>query len=285
MNWFEESLYIGNLPRGYAQRLEIAELVWQEKTPFQDLLIFDSPWFGRVLALDGVVQTTEADEFAYHEMLSHVPLFAHGSARRVLIVGGGDGGVLREVLRHPIDQATVVDIDGDVVARCRELMPTLSRGAFEDPRCELIIADGVRFVAESSSRYDVVIVDSPDPIGPAEALFSQSFYADCKQRLTSGGIIVTQNGSPFLNPTEVIETQQRLRPHFADVTAYLVAVPSYVCAPLTLAWGCDDAGRRQIALASLERRFAEAGIATRYYAPDVHLAAFALPPYIRKLVD
>ncbi len=285
MTWFEEQLYIDTLPRGYAQRLEIGKVVWQEKTAFQDLLIFDSPWFGRVLVLDGAVQTTEADEFAYHEMLTHVPLFAHGGARRVLIVGGGDGGVLREVLRHPIERVTLVDIDGEVVARCREFMPQLSNGAFDDPRCELLVADGVRFVAESPLLYDVVIVDSPDPIGPAEALFSEAFYADCKRRLTPGGIIVTQNGSPFLNPDEVIETQQRLRPHFADVTAYLVCVPSYVCAPLTLAWGCDDASRRQVPLEELARRFADAGLVTRYYAPDVHLAAFALPPYIRKLLD
>ncbi len=284
MRWFDERLHQSLLDHGYTQRFEVTRVVYEKKTEFQDLIIFDTPAFGRVLALDGIIQTTERDEFTYHEMLAHVPIFAHGKVNTVLIVGGGDGGVLREVLRHDIDKATLVDIDGAVIDVCREHMPGLSGGAFEDRRTRLVIADGVKFVAERDETFDVIIVDSTDPIGPGAALFRPEFYTNCKARLTPGGVLVTQNGVPFFQPDEVAETYRGLKHLFADATFYVTAVPTYVGGLMTLGWATDDAGLRTLSEAVSADRVAAAAIETRYYAPAVHRGAFALPPYITALM-
>ena len=163
MTWFDEALYSGQHDQGYTQRIKVERVIYQGRTKFQDLTIFENPSLGRVLVLDGIVQTTEGDEFIYHEMMAHVPLLAHGRVKEVLIVGGGDGGVLREVLRHPIRRATMVELDRGVIDLCREHMPALSGGAFDDKRTDLMISDGVRFVAETDRRFDAIIVDSHGP--------------------------------------------------------------------------------------------------------------------------
>ncbi len=284
MRWFDERLHQTWLDHGYTQRFEVTRVVYEKKTEFQDLIIFDTPAFGRVLALDGIIQTTERDEFTYHEMLAHVPIFAHGNVNTVLVVGGGDGGVLREVLRHDIEKATLVDIDRAVIDVCREHMPQLSGGAFEDRRTRLVIADGVKFVAEWDETFDVIIVDSTDPIGPGAELFRPEFYTNCKARLTPGGVLVTQNGVPFFQPDEVAETYRGLKPLFADATFYVTAVPTYIGGLMTLGWATDDASLRTLSEAVIAERVAAAGIETRYYAPPVHTGAFALPPYVTALM-
>lgn len=284
MTWFTEALYADPSHGGYAQTFHVSRELVRRKTDFQELVIFENPYHGRVLALDGIIQTTERDEFVYHEMLAHVPLFAHGSPKRVLIVGGGDGGILREVLRHPVETATLVEIDGAVVDLCREHLPGLSAGAFDDPRTRLIIGDGIGFVAETAETFDLIIVDSTDPVGPGEGLFTEAFYGDCKKRLTAGGIVVTQNGVPHFQPEELARSGRRLRPHFADVSCYLAVVPTYVGGFMAMGWATDDVGLRKLTEAELAPRFARAGIATRYYSPAVHAAAFALPPFIAELL-
>jgi spermidine synthase len=284
MNWFEESLYVDLVPLGYAQRMAMTAVVCRERTPFQELLIFDNPRFGRVLALDGIVQTTEADEFVYHEMLVHVPLLAHGGAKRVLIIGGGDGGALRQVLRHPVERVTMVEIDETVIARCRTHMPKLSNGAFDDPRLNLVIADGQRFLAETTDRFDAVIIDSPDPVGPGEALFSAEFYHLARARMSPGGVLVAQDGSPFFAPDEVAVTYRRLRGLFADASVYLISVPSYVAAPLAIAFASDVPALRTTSLDQLAERLRRTELVTRYYAPAVHRAAFVLPPMVADLL-
>lgn len=284
MKWFDETLHDQVQNQGFTQRLEVTRIVHGERTEFQDLMIFETPAFGRVLALDGIVQTTEGDEFAYHEMLVHVPMFAHGHARKVLIVGGGDGGTLREVLRHDVEAVAMVEIDRAVIDACRAHMPSLSAGAFEDARVELVIADAAAYVADGGEDFDIIIVDSTDPIGPGANLFSEKFYADGKRRLGAGGVLVTQNGVPFLQAEEVTATYRRLAPLFADVGFYVTAVPTYIGGRMTLAWATDDAGFRALSPATLAGRYAAAGFETRYYTPDVHVASFALPPYVTRLM-
>lgn len=270
---------------GFAQSIRYERELHRERTDFQELVILETPGFGRVLVLDGVVQTTERDEFVYHEMLTHVPVLAHGGAKRVLIVGGGDGGVLREALRHPIDQAVMVEIDGAVVERCRELMPRLSAGAFDDPRAELLIADGIDYVARCEEPFDVIIVDSTDPIGPGEVLFTDAFYANCARLLGPKGVIVTQGGVPFFQDVELISSFARLRPHFADVRFYVIVVPTYVGGFMTLGFASNDAGMAEPSQAILGERHAAAGLRTRYYSPAMHQAAFTLPPFLLDLLD
>ncbi len=263
--------------------LTVDRPIYAGHTGFQQVKVFENGAFGRVLALDGIVQTTERDEFCYHEMLAHVPILAHGAARRVAIVGGGDGGALEEVLKHDVERAVMIEIDAGVVEICREYLPSISGAAFDDPRHELIIADGIQFMKETDETFDVIIVDSTDPDGPSIPLFSQAFYADCRDRLSERGILVTQSGVTFMQEHEARETHARMRPLFADATLYLTQVPTYGAGYMTLGWGCRDVAPRRTALEEIERRFAASAIDTRYYSPDVHVASFALPGYVEAL--
>ena len=285
-DWFDERLYEDYLPKGYSQSFEITSILFQEKTEFQDMVIFETPTFGRVLALDGIIQVTEGDEFVYHEMMTHVPLYAHGAAKRVLVIGGGDGGILREVLRHDeVEKAVMVEIDRTVVDLCVKYMPTISAGAFDDPRGELIITDGLKYVEETDERFDVVIVDSTDPIGPGESLFTQSFYRNCKRCLNPGGVLVNQNGVPFFQPDEVVATHGKLAPLYGDAWFYVGAVPTYVGGLMTLGWASDDTALRHHTVSTITERAGRANLAMRYYTPEVHCAAFALPAFIRDLFE
>ncbi len=277
---FEETLY-----DSYWQGFESGELFFEHATDHQQLKIFHNPRFGRMMVLDGVVQTTEADEFIYHEMLTHVPLLAHGSVRRVLIIGGGDGGMLREVCRHrDVEEIVQVEIDRAVVEMSIEHLPNHSSGAFDDPRLELVIDDGIHFVNESNRRFDLIISDSTDPIGPGESLFTRSFYQACKERLAPGGVLVTQNGVAFMQLDEVTDTAKRLHPLFADTTFYSAAIPTYVGGIMTFAWASENPQLRRVDLDTLQQRFQAAEINTRYYNPEIHLASFALPQYLRNAI-
>ena len=278
--WAVETLY-----DDYRQCLKIGRVLYDSRTAHQRLRVFESPRFGRVLTLDGVVQTTEGDEFIYHEMLAHVPILAHGAARRVLIVGGGDGGMAREVLRHAsVEHVTMVEIDAGVVEFSKEYLPSLSAGAFDDPRLDLVIADGAEFVAQTDHRFDVAIVDSTDPAGPGEVLFTDTFYGCTRRCLAEGGILVTQNGVPFMQGSELAGTMRALRALFADPACYLASVPTYAGGPMAFGWATDGQAR-QTPLETLRTRYADSAIATRYYTPEVHTAAFALPGYVSALLE
>ncbi|MEQ8355461.1 MAG: polyamine aminopropyltransferase [Kiloniellaceae bacterium] len=265
--------------------LKADKVLFDSETDLQRLVVFENETFGRVLTLDSVVQTTEKDEFIYHEMLAHLPIFAHGAARKVLIVGGGDGGMLEEVLKHPgVEKVTQVEIDAGVIDFSKQYLPSICRDAYDDPRLDLVIADGADFAAACEERYDVAIVDSTDPVGPGEVLFSDTFYGKARNCLAPGGILVTQNGVPFLQGAEITNTLRAFKALFADAACYLATVPTYAGGPMAFGWGCDDAARRQVSLATLEQRYRASGIETRYYNPAVHLGAFALPNYIADLI-
>ncbi|KJZ66619.1 polyamine aminopropyltransferase [Pseudomonas fluorescens] len=280
------SEYLETLYEGYGQRFRMEKLLHEVRTEHQHLVIFENPRMGRVMALDGVIQTTEADEFIYHEMLTHVPILAHGTAKRVLIIGGGDGGMLREVAKHrSIEHITMVEIDGTVVDMCKKFLPNHSKGAFADPRLNLVIDDGMRFVATTTEKFDVIISDSTDPIGPGEVLFSENFYQACRRCLNEGGILVTQNGTPFMQIEEVKTTAGRLRSLFPDWHFYQAAVPTYIGGAMTFAWGATDTAYRKLSRATLQQRFAGSGIITRYYNPEIHIGAFALPQYVLQAVN
>ncbi len=278
-DWSTETLHAD-----YAQSLRIDRLLYDSETEHQRLRVFENPTFGRVLTLDDVVQTTEGDNAIYHEMLTHVPILAHGAARRVLIVGGGDGGMAREVLRHTtVEHVTMVEIDAGVVEFSKEYLPALSQGAFDDPRLDLVIADGAEFIKTTSGGYDVIIVDSTDPIGPGEVLFSDTFYGHAKRALAPNGILVTQNGVPFMQPDELTNTMGAFRSLFADATCYLATVPTYAGGPMAFGWGTDG-DARATPPDVLQGRFDAAGLTPFYYTPPVHRAAFALPGYVQRLI-
>ncbi|SNS56468.1 polyamine aminopropyltransferase [Antarctobacter heliothermus] len=278
-NWMREQLH-----DHYAQSLTVDKLLYDSETDHQRLRVFENGTFGRVLTLDDVIQTTEGDNFIYHEMLTHVPILAHGAAKRVCIVGGGDGGMAREVLKHAsVDHVTMVEIDAGVVDFSKEYLPMLSQGAFDDPRLDLVIADGAAFMKTTQGGYDVIIVDSTDPVGPGEVLFTDTFYGHAKRALTPGGILVTQNGVPFLQGDELTNTMRAFQALFDDATCYMATVPSYAGGPMAFGWGTDG-DARAVPLEVLQERFAKAGILPDYYTPEVHKAAFALPGYVLKLM-
>lgn len=268
----------------YAQSLRVDEMLYDSKTEHQRLKVFQNGTFGRILTLDDVVQTTEGDNFIYHEMLTHVPILAHGAAKRVLIIGGGDGGMAREALRHAsVEHVTMVEIDAGVVDFSKEYLPMLSQGAFDDPRLNLVINDGAAFMRETDQKFDVIVVDSTDPIGPGEVLFTNTFYGHAARALTDDGIIVTQNGVPFMQGDELTGTMRAFKTLFADHSCYLATIPTYAGGPMAFGWGSHSKSARTVSLADLEKRFAAAGVETDYYTPEVHKAAFALPGYVKKL--
>ena len=276
MKTYAETLY-----DSYGQEFSVDKLYFENKTDHQHLVIFENAMFGRVMALDGIIQTTEADEFIYHEMLTHVPLLGHGNVKDVLIVGGGDGGMLREVCKHPtVERITQVEIDDKVIEMCKEFLPNHSAGAYDDPRVDIVIDDGARFVNTTERRFDVIISDSTDPIGPGGALFTTDFYADCKKCLKPGGILVAQNGVAYMQMDEVVTTNKRLQAHFKENTFYSAAIPTYIGGIMTFAWATDNTDVRNVSLEVLEQRFKAANIGTKYYNPAIHKASFALPQYI-----
>lgn len=277
---------VEQLYTGYGQSFEVTEQLFTLDTGFQKLAIFTNPLLGRVMTLDGVVQTTEKDEFVYHEMLTHVPLLAHPLPKRVLIIGGGDGGILREVMKHPcVEQVTMVEIDAAVIEMAKRFFPAHSAGAFDDARLQLVIGDGVAFVNETNEQFDVVISDSTDPYGPAEALFSADFYTAIRRCLAEQGVFVAQNGVPFYQLDELLDTAKRFKPLFADSYFFTAAVPTYVGGVMTLAWGATDRGLRHTPIEQLQERYAERGLSTRYYTPEMHVASFALPKYVEQAIS
>ena len=283
MTWLSETLY-----PGWAQSFQVTREIAREHSAFQDIVVVETTSHGRVLMLDGVVQVTEADEFVYQEMIAHVPLIQHGAAEQVRIIGAGDGGVLRRVLQHRgVNRATMVEIDDAVVRLARAHLPAIGRRAWDDPRAELIIGDGVAYVAAAAPAcVDVIIVDSTDPAGPGEVLFSEAFYRDCARILRPGGLLVNQCGVPFMQADELRGTTALRAKVFAHVSAYVAAVPTYVGGFMAI----GIAGSQPLAAlgpAELVSRAQAATILdkTNYWSPAVHAAAFALPPYISRVLS
>jgi spermidine synthase len=280
-DWIDETLY-----PDWGQRFRVVRELARVKSEFQDIIIFESSSHGRVMVLDGVIQITERDEFVYQEMLTHVPLLAHGRAENVLIIGAGDGGVLRRVLQHGnVKRAAMVEIDGEVIRLAKEYLPDISGDAWTDKRAEIIVGDGIDYVKRApDASFDVIIVDSTDPVGVGEVLFTDDFYANCARILTSRGLTVNQCGVPFMQADELHETSVRRRKFFPHVTAYVAAVPTYVGGFMTLGWAAKDAFLAATPVETIRDRAAEAGIlgTTNYWTPEIHAGAFNLPPYITR---
>lgn len=273
MKWFQERLY-----EHHKQMLSIETVHYHWRTLFQDVLIFENATFGKVLVLDGVLQLTERDNHIYHEMIAHVPLMAHGSAKDVLIIGGGDGGTLKEVLKHPVRSATLVELDGEVIDLSRHHLPTVSDGAFDDPRATVLVMDGTQYVAQARERFDVIIIDSTDPIGPGESLFTVGFYEACRSRLRPGGMIVVQSGAPFFQPRDLGRVCERLSGSFAGVRPYIAPVPTYSGGMLALVAAGESREALRPPCKVLRERFGPLQGRMRYYTPEVHRAAFTIPP-------
>jgi len=261
-----------------AMTYKVSDVLVRKQTEYQDLAIVESDRFGRMLLLDGIVQTTIADEYVYHEMISHIPLFTHPNPEKVLVVGGGDGGAIREVLKHPsVKKAVLCEIDKCVVEECMKHLPEISF-ELENPRCEVFIGDGIKYVHEHKNEFDVIIVDSTDPFGAAEGLFGGSFYKEISECLTEDGIFVAQTETPFYLPQVVKKVFSDAREVFPVTKLFMAAIPTYPGGYWSFTIGSKMHDPEEAAVPS------ELGFDTRYYTKKLHKACFALPKYVEELV-
>lgn len=276
------------LHKGYAQSMELTGMVADEKSPFQRISIFDTVANGRVLVLDDIVQITTRDESAYAEMLTHLPLLEHGKAERVMIVGGGDLSIADEALKHKgVKEVVLVDIDGRVVELCREHFPDINGKAFRDRRLKIEIADAFEYLGrdDTQGRFDLIVADRPDPVGPGQALFGDNFYSRVAGALRKGGYATFQTGVPFYQPWEIADAMRELKPHFPNYGLYLTVVPTYIGGFMALSWaGTGKPLGAKAGIGAAARRFEQAKLKTDYYNPEIHAAAFAMPEWIKRLI-
>jgi spermidine synthase len=272
--WIDEE-YQGIVRTGF----RLKRRVFQGKSPFQTVEVVETKGHGKLLLIDGMTMVSERDEFVYHEMIAHVPLFVHPRPRRVLVIGGGDGGSVREVLRHrSVERCVLAEIDPLVVEASRRFLP-LTAAKLSDRRCEVKIGDGVAFVRETAERFDVVIVDSTEPFGPAKALFGPAFYKDVRRVLTDDGIVVSQAGSPFYEIATIKNLARLLKPVFPVSDAYLFNNLTY---PGGL-WAFTYASKGLRPVKDFRpARVKAARLPLRWYNADVHAGAFALPQFLKK---
>ena len=277
--WIPETLFD---ELGFRMTYAVERVLYEMQTEHQHLVLFEHSFFGKVLMLDGATQVTSKDEFVYHEMMTHVPILAHGNAREVLIVGGGDCGIAEEVLKHKtVRRVTQVEIDASVVAFSKEHFPEFTRPVLSERRFDLVIDDGMNYVAKTDRRFDVIIVDSTDPLGPGKVLFSERFYRACRRCMNDGGVMVTQNGVPILQSDELVTGIRKFRRLFADGACYVAAIPTYVGGHMAMGWASDNPKLRGLTVATVAGRYRRAGsFPTKYWTPEVHVAAFALPRFI-----
>lgn len=271
-------IYESHTP-GYEVRWRINSILHQETTPYQKLDVVETSELGKALILDGALQISERDEFIYHEMIAHVPMLSHPQPNRVLIIGGGDGGTLREVARHPEMQSVdMVEIDERVVEASKRFFPQVA-SAFSDERLNLFIADGIDFARGNHGPYDVIIVDSSDPVGPAEPLFTIDFYRDLYNLLDDDGMMVVQSESPLFFADYFKNVNNYLKNVFPLVQVYLACIPTYVGGP----WSFTVGSKKHRADIIAEGRSIPSPM--KYYNQDIHKAAFALPEFIRQMIE
>lgn len=256
---------------------KVKETLVREQTLYQDLAIIDTEQFGRMLTLDGMVMTTVKDEFVYHEMVAHPALFTHPNPRRVLVVGGGDGGVIRETLKHPqVEKAVLVDIDGKVIEYSKKYLPEIA-GWLDDPRVEVIVNDGYMHIHEHKNEYDVVMVDSTEPVGPAVQLFERGFYAAIYDSLTEDGLFVAQTDNPWFKADLIRNVQRDVSEIFPITRLYWANIPTYPSGLWTFTIGSKKHDPLKTDISQIP------DIETRYYTPQLHHAAFVLPRFVEQL--
>lgn len=271
--WFTE-----NQTANFGITAKIKQTLATVKTDFQELQMIETEEWGNMLVLDDMVMTTERDEFVYHEMVAHVPLFTHPNPKHVLVVGGGDGGVIREVLKHPsVEKAVLVEIDGQVIEYSKKFLPSIA-GTLDDPRVEVKVDDGFLYIANSKREFDVIMVDSTEPVGPAVNLFSEGFYSGIKDALKDDGIFVAQTDNPWFKADLIHQVYHDVKKIFPVTKLYTANIPTYPSGLWTFTMG----SKIHDPLKVKPERFHE--IETKYYTPELHTASFALPRFVSDLL-
>jgi spermidine synthase len=274
--WFTELQLTEEGRESLSLGLRIKNVLHRERSDYQELVVLDSDHYGRVLTLDGVIQTTEKDEFVYHEMIAHIPMFTHPKPKKVLVIGGGDGGTVREVLKHKsVEKVVLCEIDRRVCEVSQEFLPSIG-GWLQDPRVELVFADGIRYVMESENEFDVIIVDAPDPEGPAVGLFEGGFYQSVYRALKSDGVFSAQSESPFHNQRLLGKIFRSVKQYFPITRCYLAFIPTYQSGMWSFMLGAkthDPLGE----IRTDER------VKTRYYTETLHKSCFELPRFVQDI--
>ncbi len=257
--------------------LRIDKVLFKKRSKYQEILVFENEFFGRVLALDNLVMTTIRDEFIYHEMLAHIPMRSHPDPQKVLIIGGGDGGTLREVLKYPIEKAILVEIDEEVINVSKEFFPELSI-SFSDSRANVIIMDAIEWVKSANEKFDVILIDSTDPIGIAEGLISEKFLGDVKQLMCKESIICIQSESPFYHLDTLKKIYNNFKKVFSNAFVYTAPIPTYPGGywSFTLSFNA-------LKFPSIRNSFDIKNL--RFYTDDIYDAVFKLPKFIKEALD
>jgi spermidine synthase len=263
--------------------IKVNKQIYSEKSPFQQIDFFESEEFGTFFTLDGLMMVTEKDEFVYHDMISHIPMATNPNIKRVLIIGGGDGGSVRELTRYnTIEKIDMVEIDEMVVRSCQKYLP-ITASKLNDPRVSLYFQDGVKFVEGKFNEYDLIIVDSTDPIGPGEGLFSESFYTNCFNALSENGILINQNESPYYPnyAKEMKRSHSKISKIFPISKVYQFHIPTYPSGH----WLFGFASKKLDPIKDFQKESWEAlGLETKYYNTDLHTGCFALPTFVKKML-
>jgi spermidine synthase len=258
---------------------KINKTLYHDKSEFQTLDVIETAEFGNMLVLDGMVMTTDRDEFVYHEMITHVAMNTHPNPKRVLVVGGGDGGAIREILRYPsVEQAVLAEIDGKVIEASKQFFPKIA-GGLDDPRVDIQVADGIQHVRDNKGKYDVILVDSTEPVGPAVGLFQKPFYEEIYEALKEDGIMVAQTESPWFNRDLIRQVFRDISSTFPITRLYTASIPTY---PSGL-WSFTIGSKKYDPLAVDEAKLHR--FDTRYYRPELHKALFSLPAFVLELLQ
>jgi len=273
--WFSEAQ-----TKNISLQVRIKETLFMGKSEFQDVAVVDSYEFGRMLVLDGVFQTSTAEEFIYHEMIAHVPLFTHPNPKRVLVIGGGDGGAIREVVRHhAVERAEMVEIDGMVVEVSKKYLPEISEAMINNhPKLELKIGDGIQHMKEAENKYDVIIVDCSDPIGPGEGLFTPEFYRNVYKALKEDGLFVQQTESPFYHQELITYVSKEISALFPITKTYLASIPIYPSGLHCFTMGSKKYDPMEVDIDNMQR------LETRYHNKEIQKSCFVLPNFVQELL-
>ncbi|PWY81164.1 spermine synthase [Aspergillus eucalypticola CBS 122712] len=279
--WFSEQS--GMWP-GQAMNLKVNQILHHEKSKYQDVLVFESSDYGTVLVLDNVIQCTERDEFSYQEMITHLAMNSHPNPKKVLVIGGGDGGVLREVVKHEtVEEATLCDIDEAVIRVSKKYLPGMSIG-FQHPNVKVHVGDGFQFLKERQNEFDVIITDSSDPEGPAESLFQKPYFELLRDALREGGVITTQAENQWLHLSLITDLKKSCKEVFPVAEYAYTTIPTYPSGQIGFMVCCKDATRNVKEPVRSWTREEEEKLC-RYYNQDIHRASFVLPNFARKALD
>ena len=277
-----ENFYKEITPAGFGIAIKKGKVLFKDKSEFQDVEVFETDSeLGRVLTLDDLMMTTEGDEWHYHEMITHIPMMNHKCPKTVLVIGGGDGGTVREVLKHEtVEKVVLCEIDGMVIDACKQFLPTIAC-ELDNPKCEILVEDAIEYIKDKKNMFDIVLIDSTDPMGPGEGLFTEEFYTNVKESLKEGGIIAAQSESPVVNKKEIKKMYDLLKKVFPIVSTYTSNIPTYPGG--YWAWAYCSETVQPLSYID-EERCEKITKTCKIYNKDYHMARFALPNYLKELI-